>query len=169
MQQEKTRTRLLMLACIACGSLAAGLYWRNGHPARKTGINEEQARQRGFASSEEYARSDAASRRLLSHFHGKGELDEGDFSYVRSTLRNGPWSAQVPLIHNLGNVSPRQHGKVLDILGLEPIPKNLRTAWTYALTDWIRNQHNPGASANLLASKNPDIVDIARGIESEKP
>ena len=170
-KEEKSSSksaRWYILGSIAFGSLASALFWNNTHNS-KSGITDDQARNVGYDSAKAYEKSRERLLRVLNNQGTNKGLDEEDFAYINKVFTTESNECK-KVLYSLGNVAKPEHQlKIVRMLGNRKISTKFREAWVNLFRQW--NQQSKARDSLiplLLVSSNPDIVNIARELQSEK-
>lgn len=162
MNAAPMKQRAYVVAALVCGALSSGLVWKRTH--RVDPKVDQVAQGAGFSSQADADRS----MRYFERAKAFGRLDEKEYVNLAQLLAHGNQGEKMAALVALHYVKgDGQHRRALALAGNSTIPKDLLSQWHLVFTWWVKYQADPGAMRLLLASKNPQIVEIARGLKHE--
>jgi hypothetical protein len=157
-----TKQRVCMVVAILCGALAATLVWRIFHPVAS--LSDLQAQKLGYAS----AKDEQDAKRLFLKVSAAGSMDDTEFAAARDGLMRGSFTRRSLMVVALGNLKgAKQHSHAISELDGVTIDPDRRIVWLSTFRKWVRYQHDKNALPLLLASKNPDVVELAKELQNE--
>jgi hypothetical protein len=157
------RTRLLIIAAIVCGSLAAALVWRTNHRVAP-GISEAEARRAGYASSAEFDEVGDVSMTLFRHAYQVGGWTDSDFSLCQQHLeKHSTWRVRIPILHAASHLTLLdQRKRAVASFAAPTLCDESMSAWRSIVREWRTVGPTRETTAFLLTFPNPTIQRITK-------
>jgi len=163
---RKTGQRRLLLVAIACGCLAVGFYYRSGI-SPKYRISNEHAKQMGYASSADIAKTEADFEKYFPDIQLNGRLTPAEYKLATDTIHSGSRQAQVHMIVAFGFVREQSDRKlIVDLMPKSTIPPDFYGLWMSAFQRWMKTPKDEGLLNFLSQSGNVNAMKMADDLRS---
>jgi hypothetical protein len=162
------RQRFLIVACIICGSLAAGLLYKSTILPRAP-LTDDEARRFGYASAEDKKETSAAFSKYWPDIVANGRLTDSEYQLAKETFDHGSFAAKTRIIVAFGYLrGDTERKRALDMMPKDSIASNLLGAWRSSMRRWMNDSKGDEVLAMLTASGNANAAKIADELRSAR-